>query len=53
MLDLLFLKRLNQDVVSIIHSGIWRPSRFDFWYFVTFIDEYSRHTWVYLLKGHF
>ena len=38
---------------SIIHSDIWGPSRvssFDFRYFVTFINEYSRCTWVYLIK---
>ncbi|RDX84671.1 hypothetical protein CR513_34246, partial [Mucuna pruriens] len=38
---------------SIIHSNIWGPSRvtsFGFNYFITFIDEYSRCTWVYLMK---
>ncbi|BAU00227.1 hypothetical protein VIGAN_10180200, partial [Vigna angularis var. angularis] len=38
---------------SIIHSDVWGPSRvssFGFRYFVTFIDEYSRCTWVYLMK---
>ncbi|KAG2406196.1 Retrovirus-related Pol polyprotein from transposon RE1 Retro element 1 [Vigna angularis] len=38
---------------SIIHSDIWGPSRvtsFGFNYFVTFIDEFSRCTWVYLMK---
>ncbi|RDY02003.1 hypothetical protein CR513_14591, partial [Mucuna pruriens] len=39
---------------SIVHSNIWEPSRvtsFAFNYFVTFIDEeYSRCTWVYLMK---
>ena len=38
---------------SIIHSDIWGPSRissFGFRYFVTFIDEFSRCTWVYLMK---
>ncbi|RDX96421.1 hypothetical protein CR513_20926, partial [Mucuna pruriens] len=38
---------------SIVHSDIWGPSRatsFGFNYFVTFIDEYSRCTWVYLMK---
>jgi len=38
---------------STIHSDIWGPSRvtsFGFRYFVTFIDEFSRCTWVYLMK---
>jgi len=38
---------------SIIHSNIWGPrhvSSFDFRYFVTFIDRFSRCTWVYLMK---
>ncbi|RDX86552.1 hypothetical protein CR513_32099, partial [Mucuna pruriens] len=41
---------------SIVHSEIWEPSRvtsFGFNYFVTFIDEYSRCTWVYLMKERF
>jgi len=38
---------------STIHSDIWGPSRvtsFGFRYFATFIDEFSRCTWVYLIK---
>ncbi|RDY14664.1 hypothetical protein CR513_00246, partial [Mucuna pruriens] len=45
-------KRCNSPF-SIVHSDIWGPSRvtsFGFNYFVTFIDEYSRCTWVYLMK---
>ncbi|RDY13118.1 hypothetical protein CR513_02010, partial [Mucuna pruriens] len=45
-------KRCNLPF-SIIHSDIWGPSRvtsFGFNYFVTFIDEYSRCTWVYLMR---
>ncbi|RDX80984.1 hypothetical protein CR513_38394, partial [Mucuna pruriens] len=37
-------------------SDIWGPSQvtsFGFNYFVTFIDEYSRCTWVYLMKERF
>jgi len=39
---------------SVIHSDIWGPtcvSSFGFRHFVTFIDEYSRCTWVYLMKA--
>ena len=38
---------------STIYSDIWGPSRvtsFGFRYFVTFIDEFSRCTWVYLMN---
>jgi len=41
------------SVFSTIHSDIWGPSRVsssDFRYFVTFIDEFSGCTWVYLMK---
>ena len=58
MLDLPFLKCLNQKCTSsfsVIHSDIWGPSRVSslgFRYFVTFIDEYSRCTSVYLMKDY-
>ena len=48
----LAVQRCN-SAFSTIHSDIWGPSRvtsFDFRYFVTFIDEFSRCTWVYLMK---
>ena len=38
---------------SVIHSDIWDPSRVSsmgYKYFVTFIDEFSRCTWVFLMK---
>ena len=41
------------SVFSTIPSDIWGPScvtSFGFRYFVTFIDEYSKCTWVYLMK---
>ena len=37
---------------ALVHSDIWGPSRvkstLGFQYFVTFIDDYSRYTWLYL-----
>lgn len=40
---------------SIVNLDVWCPSPitslFDFKYFVTFVDDYSRATWVYLLKN--
>ena len=42
---------------DIVHSDIWGPSRISttlgFQYFVTFIDDYSRCTWLFLMKNHF
>ncbi len=42
---------------DIVHSNIWGPSRvssiLEFHYFVTFIDDYFRCTWVFLIKHHF
>jgi len=39
---------------ALVDSDIWRPSRIKsnlgFQYFVTFIDDYSRNTWVFLMK---
>ena len=49
------VQRCN-SAFSTIHSDIWGPSRvtsFGFRYFVTFIDEFSRCTWVYLMKDRF
>ena len=39
---------------TIVHTDVWVPSRIislsGFRWFVTFIDDFSRTTWVYLLK---
>jgi len=39
---------------ALVYSDIWRPSHIKFnlgfQYFVTFIDDYSRCTWVFLMK---
>jgi len=40
---------------QLVHSDVWGPSRvssvFGFRYFVTFIDDYSRCTWLFLMKN--
>jgi len=40
---------------ALVHYDIWGPSRIKsnlgFQYFVTFIDDYSRCTWVFLMKN--
>ncbi|XP_027927969.1 uncharacterized protein LOC114184830 [Vigna unguiculata] len=50
--------RVNKGVSSpfaLVHSDIWRPSRvystLGFYYFVTFIDDFSRCTWLFLMKN--
>ena len=41
--------------LSLIHSDLWGPSplvsRNGYSYYVTFIDHFSRFTWLYLLKS--
>lgn len=45
----------DQSVLGLIHSDIYRPmstkslSGVD--YFITFIDDHSRKTWIYFLKS--
>ena len=53
----LFPKRLDPRTKSpfeTVHTDVWGPSRFTstlgFRYFVTFIDDYSRCTWLFLMK---
>ncbi|RVW86926.1 Retrovirus-related Pol polyprotein from transposon RE1 [Vitis vinifera] len=53
-----FPKRLNNRAKShfeLIHTNVWGPSRtastLGFQYFVTFIDDYSRCTWLFLMKN--
>ena len=53
----LFSKRLDPRTKSpfeLVHTNVWDPSRsistLGFCYFVTFIDDYSRYTWLFLMK---
>jgi len=52
-----FPRSVTNDVSSpfaLVHSDIWGPnsvkSTLGFQYFVTFIDDYSRCTWLFLMK---
>ena len=40
---------------ELVHSDVWGPcpvmSKTGFKYFVTFVDDYSRVTWLYLMKS--
>ena len=42
---------------ELVHSDVWGPclvvSPIGFRYFVTFVDDYSRTTWLYLMKNRF
>ena len=53
-----FLKRLNNRTKSpfeLVYTDVWGPcqtaSTLGLQYFVTFIDEYSRCTWLFLMKN--
>ena len=52
------LRENNRRLVpfDLVHSDVWSPSPttalLGFNYFVTFIDDYSRMTWLFLLKNH-
>ena len=53
----LFPKHLDRRTKSpfvLVHTTVWGPSRststLGFRYFVTFIDDYSRCTWLFLIK---
>jgi len=45
---------ISENPFSLIHSDIWGPSPIPsingFRYFVLFVDDYSRFTWIYFLK---
>ena len=50
--------RINKRASSsfeLVHSDVWGPcpvtSKSGFRYFVTFVDDYSRMTWLYLMKN--
>lgn len=42
---------------QLVHSDVWRPclivSKAGFRYFVTFVDDFSRMTWIYFMKNRF
>jgi transposase InsO family protein len=53
-----FPDRVNKRAASpfaLVHSDVWGPSRtvstFESRYFVTFIDDFSRCTWLFLMKN--
>ena len=54
----LFPKRLNnraKSLFELVHTDVWGPCRtasnLGFQYFVTFVDDYSQCTWLFLMKN--
>ena len=52
-----FPKRLDprtKSLFELVHTNVWGPSRststLGFRYFITFIDDYSQYTWLFLMK---
>ena len=53
-----FPSRVNKQAeshFSLIHSDVWGPSHvkstLGYQYFVTFVDDFSRYTWLFLMKN--
>ncbi|GJZ67186.1 retrovirus-related pol polyprotein from transposon TNT 1-94 [Tanacetum coccineum] len=48
------LKGLNSCILDYVHSDVWGPSKIRSLggrhYYVTFVDDFSRRVWVYMLK---
>lgn len=55
----LYCQRVNKSVASpftLVHFDIWGPScvksTLGYYYFITFIDDFSQCTWLFLMKNH-
>ena len=53
-----FFNRINNRVMAhfdVVHSNVWGPSRvpstLGYKYYVTFTDDFSRCTWVFLMRN--
>ena len=46
-----------ESIFELVHSDVWGPcpvtSKTGFRYFVTFVDDFSRMTWIYFMKNRF
>ena len=49
-------KSISTDIFDLIHSDVWRPSSVSSIggsrYFVVFVDDYSRYSWIFNMKYH-
>ena len=47
---------ISNSIFELIHSDVWGPflvtSIGRSWYFVVFIDDYSRYSWIFPMKSH-
>ena len=47
---------ISTDIFNLIHSDVWGPSSVSsiggFRYFVVFVDDYSRYSWIFNMKHH-
>ena len=56
-------RHMSKGILDVVHSDVWGPAQVatlgECRYYVTFIDDFSRHTWIYLMRqksevfGHF
>ena len=48
---------ISTDIFDLIHSDVWGPSSISSiggsQYFVVFVDDYSRYSWIFNIKHHF
>ena len=49
------LESRTKSPLELVHIDVWGPSQttstLGFWYFVTFIDDFSCYTWLFLMKS--
>ena len=49
------LNKRAESLFELVHSDVWGPcpvtSQTGFRYFVTFVDDFSRMTWIYFMKN--
>ena len=47
---------VSTDIFDLIHSDVWRPSSISSIggsrYFIVFVDDYSRYSWIFHMKHH-
>ena len=45
---------MSKGILDVVHSDVWGPAQVTTLsgccYYVTFIDDFSRHTWIYPMR---